>query len=143
MKLDKIPQRGYNLFMNYLPRILDKTLKETLEYIGAVLIVGPKWCGKTTSAEMQAKSVIKMQDPDKTQGYLATAETKPSLLLVGENPRLIDEWQIAPVLWDAVRTEVDRRREEGLFILTGSTSVDDSKSCTPVQAESQGLRCTR
>ena len=113
--------------MVYFPRVLDKVLKETLDCIGAVLIVGPKWCGKTTTAEMQAKSVIKMQDPDKNQGYLITADTKPSLLLAGENPRLIDEWQIAPVLWDAVRIEVDRRREDGLFILTGSTSVDDSK----------------
>jgi predicted AAA+ superfamily ATPase len=77
---------------------------------------------------MQAKSVIKMQDPDKSQGFMATAQTKPSLLLLGENPRLIDEWQAAPVLWDAVRTEVDRRgNEEGLFILTGSTMVDESK----------------
>ena len=106
---------------------MDKTLKETLECIGAVLIVGPKWCGKTTTAEKQAKSVIKMQDPDKSQGYLVTAETMPSLLLKGENPRLIDEWQAAPVLWDAVRVEVDKRGEVGLFILTGSTSVDDSK----------------
>jgi predicted AAA+ superfamily ATPase len=113
--------------MDYLPRVFDKTLKETLGGIGAVLIVGPKWCGKTTTAEMQAKSVIKMQDPDKSQGYLVTAETKPSLLLKGENPRLIDEWQVAPVLWDAVRTEVDKRGKDGLFILTGSTSVDDSK----------------
>jgi predicted AAA+ superfamily ATPase len=113
--------------MNYLPRIFDKTLKETLECIGAILITGPKWCGKTTTAEMQAKSVINMQDPDKSQGYLVTAQTKPSLLLLGENPRLIDEWQAAPVLWDAVRTEVDRRREDGLFILTGSTSIDDSQ----------------
>jgi len=106
---------------------MDKTLKETLGCIGAVLIVGPKWCGKTTTAEKQAKSVIKMQDPDKSQGYLVTAETMPSLLLKGENPRLIDEWQAAPVLWDAVRVEVDKRGEDGLFILTGSTSVDDSK----------------
>ena len=113
--------------MDYLPRIADKILKETLKCIGAVLITGPKWCGKTTTAEMQAKSVINMQDPDKIQGYLTAAETKPSLLLKGENPRLIDEWQIAPVLWDSVRTEVDKRREDGLFILTGSTSVDDSK----------------
>jgi predicted AAA+ superfamily ATPase len=113
--------------MSYLPRLLDKTLKETLGCIGAVLIVGPKWCGKTTTAEKQAKSVIKMQDPDKSQGYLVTAETMPSLLLKGENPRLIDEWQAAPVLWDAVRVEVDKRGEDGLFILTGSTSVDDSK----------------
>ena len=107
--------------------MVDETLKETLDCIGAVLIVGPKWCGKTTTAQMQAKSVINMQDPDRSRGYLATAETKPSLLLAGKNPRLIDEWQIAPVLLDAVRTEVDRRREDGLFILTGSTSVDDSK----------------
>jgi predicted AAA+ superfamily ATPase len=113
--------------MDYLPRILDKTLKETLGHIGAVLIVGPKWCGKTTTAEMQAKSVLKMQDPDKNQGYMVTAETKPSLLLKGDNPRLIDEWQVAPVLWDAVRTEVDKRGKDGLFILTGSTSVDDTK----------------
>lgn len=112
---------------HYFPRVMDKTLKETLDYIGAVLIVGPKWCGKTTTAEMFAKSVLKMQDPDKTKGYLATAEIKPSLLLKGDNPRLIDEWQIAPVIWDAVRTAVDERGEEGLYILTGSTSVDDSK----------------
>lgn len=111
----------------YLPRLMDDQLKETLEYIGAVLIVGPKWCGKTTTAEMQAKSVLKMQDPDQSKGYLATAETKPSLLLVGDNPRLLDEWQIAPVLWDAVRTAVDNRREKGLFILTGSNSVDSSQ----------------
>ena len=111
----------------YLPRLIDTQLKETLDYIGAVLIVGPKWCGKTTTAEMQAKSVLKMQDPDHTKGYLATAETKPSILLMGENPRLIDEWQIAPVLWDAVRTAVDNRRETGLFILTGSNAVDEKQ----------------
>jgi len=127
MKHDKLPQSNYYNDMRYLARILDRTLKDILECIGAVLIVGPKWCGKTTTAIMQAKSVINMQDPDKIQGYLTTAETKPSLLLTGKNPRLIDEWQIAPVLWDAVRTEVDKRHEEGLFILTGSTSIDDSK----------------
>lgn len=111
----------------YMPRITDSLLKETLEYIGAVLIAGPKWCGKTTTAEALAASVLKMQDPDKNKAYLALADTKPSLLLKGENPRLIDEWQVAPVLWDAVRAEVDARQEEGLFILTGSTSVDESK----------------
>ena len=111
----------------YYPRIFDRILRETLECIGAVLIVGPKWCGKTTTAEQQAKSVIRMQDPDQALGYLATAETKPSLLLIGENPRLIDEWQVAPVLWDAVRMEVDKQNKDGLFILTGSTSVDESK----------------
>jgi uncharacterized protein len=111
----------------YMPRVLDNELEERLEAVGAVLIVGPKWCGKTTTAQQHAKSVLKMQDPDKTAGYLATAQTKPSLLLIGDNPRLIDEWQIAPVLWDAIRTAVDEKGEEGLFILTGSTTVDKSK----------------
>lgn len=91
------------------------------------IIVGPKWCGKTTTAEEKANSVLKMQDPDMREGYLVTARTKPSLLLKGDNPRLIDEWQEAPVIWDAVRTAVDDRQEEGLFILTGSTSVDDKQ----------------
>ena len=112
---------------NYIDRIVDTELELRLETFGATLIVGPKWCGKTTTGEQKAKSVIRMQDPDMREGYLATANTKPSLLLRGENPRLIDEWQDAPVLWDAVRTEVDRRQEAGLFILTGSTSVDNSQ----------------
>lgn len=111
----------------YLKRIVDEELKLRLEAFGATLIVGPKWCGKTTTAEEQANSVLKMQDPDMREGYLVTAGTKPSLLLKGDNPRLIDEWQEAPVLWDAVRTAVDERQEEGLFILTGSTSVDDKQ----------------
>jgi len=112
---------------DYWNRIVDRELDLRLEAFGATLIVGPKWCGKTTTAEEKAKSVLKMQDPDMRDGYLATAKAKPSLLLKGENPRLIDEWQEAPVLWDAVRTAVDDRQEEGLFILTGSTSVDDSQ----------------
>ncbi|MBC5658552.1 ATP-binding protein [Anaerosacchariphilus sp. NSJ-68] len=111
----------------YWNRIVDKELDLRLEAFGATLIVGPKWCGKTTTAEEKAKSVLKMQDPDMREGYLATANAKPSLLLKGENPRLIDEWQEAPILWDAVRTAVDVRQEEGLFILTGSTSVDNSQ----------------
>lgn len=111
----------------YLPRLLDVTLSQMLECVGAVLIAGPKWVGKTTTAERIAKSVLKMQDPDKTMSYLVTAETKPSLLLQGEKPRLIDEWQMAPVLWDAVRTSVDEIGETGLYILTGSTSVDNDK----------------
>lgn len=111
----------------YLPRVVDSELALRLEAFGATLIVGPKWCGKTTTGEQRAKSVLRMQDPDRCEGYLATAGAKPSLLLKGENPRLIDEWQVAPVLWDAVRTAVDQRQEEGLFILTGSTSVDSSK----------------
>jgi predicted AAA+ superfamily ATPase len=95
-----------------------------LDTFGAVLIEGPKWCGKTTTAERQAKSVLKLQDPDTREAFLATADVKPSLLLKGETPRLIDEWQVAPVLWDAVRTAVDERNEVGQFILTGSNTVD-------------------
>lgn len=93
--------------MKYLSRVADKMLRERLETFGAVLIEGPKWTGKTTTAEQQAKSVIKLQDPDKAEEYLATAATKPSLLLKGEQPKLIDEWQDAPMIWDAVRTAVD------------------------------------
>lgn len=113
--------------MKYLERIADKQLKLRLEAFGAVQIKGPKWCGKTTTAEMQAKSAIKMQNPDTRDGYLATARTKPSILLKGETPRLIDEWQVAPVLWDAVRNAVDERRLKGQFILTGSTVIDSDE----------------
>ena len=110
----------------YLPRIVDKELDLRLAAFGATLIIGPKWCGKTTTGEQKSKSILRMQDPDRREGYLAAASAKPSLLLKGANPRLIDEWQVAPVLWDAVRTVVDQRQEEGLFILTGSTSVDNN-----------------
>lgn len=112
---------------DYLQRVVDRELQLRLDAFGATLIVGPKWCGKTTTGEKHARSVLKMQDPDMREGYLATAKVKPSLLLKGDTPRLIDEWQEAPVLWDAVRTAVDDRQEEGLFILTGSTSVDDKQ----------------
>lgn len=113
--------------MKYLPRIADRELANRLGYMGAVLIEGPKWCGKTTTATQQAKSILKLQDPDVRNAYMATALTKPSNLLKGATPRLIDEWQDAPLLWDAVRTSVDERGgEPGQFILTGSNSVDDS-----------------
>ena len=110
--------------MSYLKRTADAVLELYLEAFGAILIEGPKWCGKTTTAEQVARSVIKLQDPDMRDEYLAKAETKPSLLLKGANPRLIDERQDAPVLWDAVRTTVDDRRDQGLFILTGSNAVN-------------------
>lgn len=113
--------------MSYLHRTADVVLSERLEAFGAVLIEGPKWCGKTTTSEQIAKSVIRLQDTDKREEYLATAASKPSLLLQGDTPRLIDEWQDAPVLWDAVRTMVDKRNEPGQFILTGSNSVDKNK----------------
>lgn len=113
--------------MNYLPRIVDEELDLRLRAVGATVIVGPKWCGKTTTAKQKAKSVLEMQDPDLQEGYLKLASTKPSMLLEGDNPRLIDEWQLAPVLWDAVRVSVDRRQEKGLYLLTGSVVVDEDK----------------
>ena len=113
--------------MEYLPRIVDLELDLRLRAIGATAIVGPKWCGKTTTAKQKARSILEMQDPDLQEGYLKLASTKPSMLLEGDNPRLIDEWQLAPVLWDAVRVSVDRRKEKGLYLLTGSVVVDEEK----------------
>ncbi|MDU7141497.1 MAG: DUF4143 domain-containing protein [Anaerococcus vaginalis] len=113
----------------YLPRIADKLLEERLDAKGAVLIEGPKWCGKTTTAKQQAKSFISMDRPDMTKQYQQMAEISPNTLLEGETPRLIDEWQIAPNLWNTVRYEVDNRDEFGQFILTGSAvphEFDDS-----------------
>ena len=104
----------------YLPRIIDKSLAKKLRYSGAVLISGPKWCGKTATATVASNSVIYMQDPDRGLAYMKAADTKPSILLEGKTPHLIDEWQMAPVLWDAVRFSVDQRQEPGQFILTGS-----------------------
>ena len=106
---------------NYQPRVIDTLLQESLEASGAVWLQGPKWCGKTWSARQVAQSALMMQDPDESAGYLQQALVKPSLLLAGAVPRLIDEWQVAPVLWDAVRFAVDQRGEMGQFILTGST----------------------
>ena len=119
---------------DYLRRIADDELSLRLEAFGAVQIKGPKWCGKTTTAEQQAKSVVKLQDPDKRDGYLATIRTKPSIILKGETPRLIDEWQDAPVLWDAVRSAVDQRGLKGQFILTGSTVIKEDKD-TPEEQQ--------
>ena len=104
----------------YLPRIADEKLKLGLATSGAVLIVGPKWCGKTRTAEQISKSILYMQDPDHAEAYRLLADTKPSKLLEGETPRLIDEWQVAPVLWNAVRFAVDKRKARGQFVLTGS-----------------------
>ena len=111
------------LLMAYLKRIVDDDLQLRLDSVGATIIVGPKWCGKTTTAEQKAKSILRLNDPDMREAYIATAQTKPSNLLRGKIPRLIDEWQEAPELWDAVRTSVDSRREPGLYILTGSTTI--------------------
>jgi predicted AAA+ superfamily ATPase len=118
---------------NYLSRISDKKLDLYLRAKGAVLIEGPKWCGKTSSAEELAKSVLYMQDPDKAAMNKITAQSKPSLLLEGDTPRLLDEWQVAPELWNAVRFAVDQRKAVGQFILTGSvvpTRTDDMHTGT-------------
>lgn len=104
----------------YKKRIADKLLKYRLEEVGAVLIEGPKCCGKTTTAEQQAKSVLYMADPDNQKSYIEMADLRIKMLLKGDNPRLIDEWQIIPQIWDAIRFDVDHRGEEGLYVLTGS-----------------------
>lgn len=111
----------------YKYRILDKVLGKRLKSIGAVLIEGPKWCGKTTTSEKLAQSVIYMSDPANKNQYLEMAEINPQRLLEGAVPRLIDEWQLAPKLWDAVRYEVDHRDELGQFILTGSSVPPSDK----------------
>lgn len=109
----------------YRPRIADKILERKLKGKGAVLVEGAKWCGKTTTAEQQAKSVLYMSEPGKTEQNIQLVTLNPKLLLTGENPRLIDEWQIAPQLWDAIRFEADHRHKVGLFILTGSSVPPD------------------
>ena len=113
--------------MEYKNRIADQLLRDKLEAMGAVLIEGPKACGKTTTAEQQAKSIIYMDDPTKQQQYKQMAQTNISFLLEGETPRLIDEWQEVPQFWDAIRFEVDHRGKDGQFMLTGSAVPADTK----------------
>ena len=113
---------------NYLPRIADNILQDRLESKGAVLVQGAKWCGKTTTASQIAKSVVYMQDPRLRDQYLQLAKLDPMQLLEGAVPRLIDEWQLAPNLWDAVRIAVDQRNDFGQFILTGSAVPHDDMS---------------
>lgn len=106
----------------YLPRIADSLLSWKLKTSGAVQIEGPKWCGKTSTGEQCAKSAVFLQDPDTAPSLLALADSMPSAILDGEKPRLIDEWQMAPQIWDAVRFSVDRSSQRGQFILTGSAT---------------------
>jgi uncharacterized protein len=113
--------------MEYRSRIVDEILKDKLEAKGAVLIEGPKWCGKTTTALQVAGSVLRMDEPSRRDANIQMAEIEPERLLNGETPRLIDEWQIAPKLWDAARYEVDVRGEEGQFIFTGSAVPVESQ----------------
>ena len=112
--------------MEYKKRIIDNELDLKLEAFGATLIVGPKGCGKTTSAKQKAKSYVEFQDEEQRENLLAVAEAAPSKLLIGDKPRLFDEWQDAPKLWGAIRKSVDDLGENGLYILTGSSSKEVS-----------------
>ena len=111
----------------YLSRLCDEELAFQLECAGAVVVVGPKWCGKTSTAEHIARSVVKLQDPLRKKEYHQMVQTMPSLLLEGDSPRLIDEWQDEPELWNLVRATVDDRGGAGHFILTGSAVPRDVK----------------
>ena len=117
------------LTMEYYSRIVDELFGKMLRSSAAVLVEGPKWCGKTCTSEQLAKSVLYIQDPDKRAMYRRMADTQPSLLLQGDTPRLLDEWQTIPVLWDAVRFAADQRQQVGQFILTGSaTPLSDKEN---------------
>ena len=110
---------------SYRPRIVDSALKRKLRGKGAVLIEGPKWCGKTTTAEQVFKSTLSVDDPSTVNTNKILSEIDPERLLTGDHPRLLDEWQVAPKLWDAVRHHVDRHKGQGQFILTGSSVPAD------------------
>ena len=114
----------------YRKRIVDDILKRKLLGKGAVLIEGPKWCGKTTTAEQIAASVLYMDDPEKKEQNITMSDLNPKWLLKGATPRLIDEWQLAPKLWDSIRFEVDHRDSLGQFILTGSAVPVNTQEIT-------------
>ena len=116
-----------NAVKEYLPRVCDELLAFRLRSKGAVLVEGPKWCGKTTTCVQQARSVLYMQAPETREQNMRMAELSPQLLLDGDAPRLIDEWQDAPSLWDAIRFEVDRRDKFGQLIPTGSSVPVDAR----------------
>ena len=114
----------------YRPRIADIMLKSQLSASGIVLIQGPKWCGKTTTAEQQARSILYMDSPKTRASNLLLAETDPQVLFQGDTPKLIDEWQLAPKLWDAARFEVSHRGKPGQLIFTGSAVPPDMSELT-------------
>ncbi len=114
----------------YLERIADEILQENLESSGAVLIIGPKWCGKSTTAERVAKSIVYMQDKTNQQQNVELAKLNPKLFLDNPTPMLIDEWQIIPFIWDSIRFEVDQRDEFGQFILAGSSTAQKADENT-------------
>lgn len=114
--------------MKYLPRIVDSEIDELMQIMGAVLIEGCKWCGKSTTGSYHAKSIIEFQNPDRKQEYDEIRNTKPSLFLNGEKPRMFDEWQMYPVVWDSVRTDVDHTGLKGQYILTGSAKPSEGET---------------
>lgn len=119
MRYNKLMENDSN---KYIPRLIDSVLESKLRMHGAVLLEGCKWCGKSTTAAQQAKSVLELQNPETYSNYSELAKTKPSILLEGDKPRLIDEWQDAPTLWDAIRYDLDKSRLKGQYILTGSAT---------------------
>lgn len=114
--------------MKYLPRIVDSEIDELMEIMGAVLIEGCKWCGKSTTGSYHAKSIIEFQNPDRKQEYDEIRNTKPSLFLNGEKPRMFDEWQMYPVVWDSIRTDVDHSGKKGQYLLTGSAKPSEGET---------------
>lgn len=114
--------------MEYLPRVVDKEISELMEIMGAVLIEGCKWCGKSTTGYHHSKSIIEFQNPDKKQEYEDIKNTKPSLFLNGEKPKMFDEWQMYPVVWDCIRTDVDHTSLKGQYILTGSAKPSEGET---------------
>ena len=111
----------------YIARLMDQVIRDNLDFYGAVLIEGCKWCGKSTTARHIARSMIEMQDPATAENNKEIARTDPGILLAGEKPRLIDEWQDTPAIWDAVRYDVDRSGLPGQYILTGSATPKVNK----------------
>ena len=116
------------IIMEYLPRVVDKEIDELMEIMGAVLIEGCKWCGKSTTGSFHANSIIEFQNPDRKQEYDEIKNTKPSLFLSGEKPRMFDEWQMYPVVWDSIRTDVDHSGLKGQYILTGSAKPSEGET---------------
>lgn len=112
----------------YIPRIVDSEIEELLKVMGAVLIEGCKWCGKSTTGRKHAKSIIEFQNPDKKNDYDRIKNTQPSLFLEGEKPRMFDEWQTYPVVWDSIRMDVDRTGLKGQYILTGSARPSEGST---------------
>lgn len=122
----------------YLKRCIDTRLKDKLDSSGAVWIKGPKWCGKSTTAEQVANSFVYMQSRKERDQNIALAKNAPELFLSGKTPKLIDEWQVIPFIWDDIRFEIDQRDAFGQFILTGSASPLNSQEEQEMQHSGVG-----